>query len=287
MGKTRGHTVRGPPEKRRPDGRRARGRFVRRQGEWFSLSGRTAGQCVSSQPPRGRAWASPPVARPARPPAMDRVAAPRAPEAEPSPTDAPAASGASALRVTAQTFTPAASATERVPAPRAPEAEPSPHVASAATGSSTLRATARTFMPGRRPDPAPRGGGGGHSSAPEGTERRPVAMVPPDSGAAPRAAAAAHTLAANAPADVMVYASPPAARLPASNSVPAPRTPEAEPRPHNALAASGSSTLRATARTFTPGQGARDEDVSLSSPPRDGGRPRCDVAARRGGGAQT
>ena len=80
---------------------------------------------------------------------MDRVAAPRAPEAEPSPPDAPAASGASALRVTAQTFTPAASATERVPAPRAPEAEPGPHDTLAASVSPMLRATARKFTPGQ------------------------------------------------------------------------------------------------------------------------------------------
>ena len=152
--KTRGHTVRGPPEKRRPDGRRARGRFVRRRGEWYSLNGRTAGQCVSALPPRGGMWASPPAARPARPPAMDRVDAPRVPEAEPSPHETPAASGSSTLRVTARTFAPAARparplATERVPAPRAPDGEPSPRDAPAASGSPTLRAIAQMFAPGQ------------------------------------------------------------------------------------------------------------------------------------------
>ena len=152
--KTRGHTVRGPPEKRRPDGRRARGRFVQRRGEWFSLTGRTAGQCVSAHPPRGGIWASPPVARPARPPPMDHVAAPRASEAEPAPHETPAESGSSTLRVTARTFAPSTRparplATERVPAPRAPDGEPSPRDAPVASGSPTLRATARTFAPGQ------------------------------------------------------------------------------------------------------------------------------------------
>ena len=46
--KIRRHTVPGPLENRRPDGRHTRGRFARRYGEWFSLRGRAAGQC----PPR-------------------------------------------------------------------------------------------------------------------------------------------------------------------------------------------------------------------------------------------
>ena len=83
---------------------------------------------------------------------MDRVDAPRVPEAEPSPHETPAAPGTSTLRVTARTFAPAARparplATERVPAPRAPDGEPSPRDAPDASGSPTLRATARTFAP--------------------------------------------------------------------------------------------------------------------------------------------
>ena len=95
--------------------------------------------------------------------------------------------------------------------------------------------------------PAPRGRDGGH----EGTERCPVAMVPPDSGAAPRAAAAAHTSAASSPADAT-------ARSPASNCVPAPRAPEAEPSPPDAPAASGASAMRVAARTFPPAASATE-----------------------------
>ena len=45
----------------------ARGRFARRDGKWFSMRGRAAGQCVSSLYPQGGEWASPPFARPAWP----------------------------------------------------------------------------------------------------------------------------------------------------------------------------------------------------------------------------